>query len=148
MWARIRCLYGSTETEVAPLMNVMHSFLGIGALIAPIVVAQTAINYLTTNSCFVLAVLLLPVASYTIRLPSPIAAAAKHEESQIVNARLVFLLALFLFLYVGAEVGFAGWIFTYAVDLKLSKTVFTGVYDLLYRATRSEKLEPENVGVK
>lgn len=108
--------------RVAPLMNVMHSFFGIGALIAPIVVAQTAINYRTTNSYFVLAVLLLPVAAYTIRLPSPIPAAAKHEESRIVNARLVFLFALFLFLYVGAEVGFAGWIFTYTVELKLSKT--------------------------
>jgi len=33
---------------------------------------------------------------------------------------MVFLIALFLFLYVGAEVGFAGWIVTYAIKLKLS----------------------------
>ena len=109
--------------RVAPFMNAMHSFFGIGALVAPIVVAQTALfNYPTTHSYFVLACLLLPVAAYTVRLPSPVpAAAAKHEESPIANTRLVVLIALFLFLYLGAEVGFAGWIFTYTIELKLSE---------------------------
>jgi FHS family Na+ dependent glucose MFS transporter 1 len=108
--------------RVAPFMNAMHSFFGIGALVAPIVVAQTALfNYPTTHSYFVLALLLLPVAAYTVRLPSPVPAAApKHEESPIYT-RLVVLIALFLFLYVGAEVGFAGWIFTYTIELKLSE---------------------------
>ena len=36
------------------------------------------------------------------------------------HGRLVFLVALFLFLYVGAEVGFGGWVYTYATALKLS----------------------------
>ncbi|HZE70886.1 MAG TPA: MFS transporter [Pyrinomonadaceae bacterium] len=109
--------------RVGPFMNAMHSFFGVGALMAPIVVAQTAsFKHPTAHSYFVIALLLLPLAAYTLRLPSPVALPAnKHEEPPGTNHRLVFLIALFLFLYVGAEVGFAGWIFTYAVEFKLSE---------------------------
>ena len=108
--------------RVAPFMNALHAFFGVGALLAPIVVAQTALlSYPTSRSYFVLALLLLPVAAFTLRLPSPVAATPKkHDEPATTNRRLVFLIAVFLFLYVGAEVGFAGWIFTYAIKLKLS----------------------------
>jgi len=108
--------------RVAPFMNAMHSFFGVGALIAPVVVAQTAsFNYPTTYAYFVVALLLLPVAAFTLRLRSPIPAAAeKQEDSSVTNARLVLLVALFLFFYVGAEASFAGWIFTYTLELKLS----------------------------
>jgi FHS family Na+ dependent glucose MFS transporter 1 len=107
--------------RVGPFMNAMHSFFGVGALIAPVVVAQTAsFNYPTTHSYFVVALLLLPVAAYTLRRPSPVPAPEKQEDSSVTNARLVLLVALFLFFYVGAEASFAGWIFTYALELKLS----------------------------
>ncbi|HKZ81559.1 MAG TPA: MFS transporter [Pyrinomonadaceae bacterium] len=108
--------------RVAPFMNAMHSFFGVGALLAPIVVAQTALlQYPATYSYFVLALLLLPGAAYTLRLPSPVPSTRKSLERQSkTNYRLAFLIALFLFLYVGAEVGFAGWIFTYTFELKLS----------------------------
>jgi len=108
--------------RVAPFMNAIHSFFGVGALIAPIVVAQTAaFKRPMTHSYFVLALLILPVAIYTLRLASPVpVAAVNHEMSPLANTRLAFLIAFFLFLYVGAEVGFAGWIFTYATELKLS----------------------------
>ena len=108
--------------RIAPFMNAMHSFFGVGALLAPIVVAQTAVlSYPTSRSYFVLALLLLPAAAFTLYLPSPIATTPKnHDGPATTNGRLVFLIALFLFLYVGAEVGFAGWIVTYAIKLKLS----------------------------
>ncbi|HSE20696.1 MAG TPA: MFS transporter [Pyrinomonadaceae bacterium] len=108
--------------RVGPFMNAMHSFFGVGALLAPIVVAQTALlNYPTSHSYFVLALLLLPAAAFTLYLPSPIATTPKnHAGPATTNGRMVFLIALFLFLYVGAEVGFAGWIVTYAIKLKLS----------------------------
>ncbi len=109
--------------RVGPFMNAMHSLFGVGALLAPIVVAQiAAFNYPTTHSYFVFALLLLPLAAYTFRLPSPVALAAhKQEGPSATNSRLIFLIASFLFLYVGAEVGFAGWIFTYAVEFKVSE---------------------------
>jgi len=108
--------------RVAPFMNAMHSFFGVGALLAPIVVAQTAgLSYPKSHSYFVLALLLLPAAAFTLYLPSPIATTPKnHDGPAATNGSRVFLIALFLFLYVGAEVGFAGWIVTYAIKLKLS----------------------------
>ena len=107
---------------VAPFMNAMHSFFGVGALVAPIVVAQTALlNYSTTASYFVIAALLLPIGAYIFRLASPIAAkTAKPDVPAAADRALVFLIALFLFLYVGAEVSFAGWIFTYSIKLNLT----------------------------
>lgn len=107
--------------RVAPFMNAMHSFFGLGALIAPLIVAQTVLFKLpATHSYFVLALLLLPVAAFTLRSPGPVSTASeKHDEPARANTRLVFLIAAFLFLYVGAEVSFAGWIFTYAIKLNL-----------------------------
>ena len=84
--------------------------------------AQTVLfKFPATYSYFVLALLLLPVAAFTLRLRAPVAATPeKHAGPAEANTRLVFLIAAFLFLYVGAEVGFAGWIFTYTIKLKLS----------------------------
>jgi len=108
--------------RVAPFMNALHSSFGVGALIAPLIVAQTVLfKFPATYSYFVLALLLLPVAAFTLRLRGPVAATPeKHAGPAEANTRLVFLIAAFLFLYVGAEVGFAGWIFTYTIKLKLS----------------------------
>lgn len=109
-------------TAVGPFMNAMHSLFGVGALIAPLIVAQTVSFRLpATHSYLFLALLLIPVSLVLLRLPSPNPtariitgghAAAKPQQ--------VFLIGLFLFLYVGAEVGFAGWIYTYATTLRLS----------------------------
>jgi MFS transporter, FHS family, Na+ dependent glucose transporter 1 len=108
--------------SVGPFMNAMHSCFGVGALIAPIVVAQTVSFKLSpTNSYWLLALLLLPVGLFVLRLPSPHSTAeVAPEEHSTTKRRQVFLIALFLFLYVGAEVGFAGWIFTYATTVRLS----------------------------
>ena len=55
------------------------------------------------------------------RLPSPtVQAASERVSSGKVNYALVALSAVLLFLYVGAEMGFGGWIFTYAVGLGLT----------------------------
>jgi FHS family Na+ dependent glucose MFS transporter 1 len=112
-------------TRVGPLMTAMHSFFGVGALVAPLVVAQTTLfGHASVNSYFVLAVLLVPIGAFTIRLPNQVyESPTKRAKHGIKDRRFVFLVALFLFLYVGAEVGFAGWIFTYAIEQKLTAAV-------------------------
>ncbi|MCK5428431.1 MAG: hypothetical protein KAI94_03115, partial [Anaerolineales bacterium] len=66
---------------------------------------------------WILALLILPVAIWVLRLPSP-NPPTETEKSRAggVNYLLVSLVAAFLFLYVGAEVGYGGWIFTFAVQ--------------------------------
>lgn len=108
-------------TGVGPFMNAMHSLFGVGALIAPLIVAQTVSLRPATHSYLFLALLLMPVSFVLLRLPSPIptarVVAGVHTAAR---PQQVLLIGFFLFLYVGAEVGFAGWIYTYATTLRLS----------------------------
>lgn len=107
--------------RVAPFMNAMHACFGVGALIAPLIVAQLTLSgHAATQTYFVLAVLLLPIAGFTFRQRSPHAPEGHRVDTAESKTRFtMFSLVLFLFLYVGAEVGFAGWIFTYAVATSL-----------------------------
>ena len=109
-------------TRVGPFMNAMHSLFGVGALIAPLIVAQlVSLNLPATRSYLFLALLLMPFSLLFLRLPSPNPTPRiVGGEQAVAKPRRVFLFAFFLFLYVGAEVGFAGWIYTYATTLRLS----------------------------
>ena len=103
---------------VGPYMNGLHFFFGVGALAAPVVVAQAGEG--VRLPYWILAAALLPVAGCLLRLPSPVACPkAEGGSARQSNPRLVALIALFLFLYVGAEVSFGGWIYTYTLALKL-----------------------------
>jgi FHS family Na+ dependent glucose MFS transporter 1 len=116
---------------VGPFMNALHLFFGIGSFLSPIIIAQAlARSGDVTLAYWTLAVLMLPVAAWLARLPSPRAQTAVADESHDANpaarskARnhklvLVALIALLLLLYVGAEVGFGGWIYSYAVAMGL-----------------------------
>jgi len=103
---------------VDPYMNALHFFFGIGAFLSPVVIAQAVSRTGDiTPGYWVLAALLVPVAVWLGRLPSPQAAPEREEHVDGTpegRAGLVVLIAVFFFLYVGAEAGFGGWIATYA----------------------------------
>ncbi len=108
--------------KVAPFMNGLHFFFGVGAFLSPIIIAQAVLmNGDITWAYWILALLLLPVAIWLMRVPSP----ARQIDSanrpiRSANYFFVGLTALLFLLYVGAEVGFGGWIFSYAVALNLA----------------------------
>jgi FHS family Na+ dependent glucose MFS transporter 1 len=111
--------------KVGPFMNGLHFFFGVGSFLSPIIIAQAVlVGGNITWAYWALAVLILPAAIWLLRWPSPAAQVASKDDSTEdppqVNPLLVALIALFFFLYVGAEVGFGGWVFTYAVTLDLS----------------------------
>jgi len=108
--------------KVGPFMNGLHFFFGAGAFLSPIIIAQTVlISGDIAWAYWVLALLMLPVIVLLLLLPSPTPqVVSKDGLVGQVNHLLVALIALFFFLYVGAEIGFGGWIFTYAVALNLS----------------------------
>ncbi len=116
-------------SRVAPFMNAMHSCFGVGALIAPIIVALPPFfgQQVSTHGYFLLAVVLLPIAVVILRLPPPVPGNVADSLAYSGRNASVLWLALFLFLYVGAEVGFAGWIFSYTVKTGLG-TVAAAAY--------------------
>jgi FHS family Na+ dependent glucose MFS transporter 1 len=109
-------------SEVGPYMNGLHFFWGVGAFLAPIVVAGAmSASGRVAWAYWVLGVTMLPAALWLRCLPGPRGPAASESGSAgKVNYPLVALSAALLFLYVGAEVGYGGWISTYAVELGLT----------------------------
>jgi fucose permease len=108
--------------KVGPFMNGLHFFFGLGAFLSPIIIAWAVLlSGDITWAYWMLAFLILPAAIWLWRLPSPSAlVSAETGPARRVDHLLVALIALFFVLYVGAEVSFGGWIFTYAVALDLA----------------------------
>lgn len=108
--------------HVGPWMNGLHLCFGIGTVLAPLVVAQTVSPDGDVSWAYgLLAVLVLPGVAWLAWLRSPRLPITTHPTHQGEIPRwLVFLIALFLGLYVGAEIGFGGWICSYAVTLNLT----------------------------
>ncbi len=110
--------------RVGPYMNGLHFAFGLGAFLAPIIVAQiTAPGSNLTLAYWALAALIVPASLWILRLPSPAPAPRPAEataQAGRVNYRLIALLAAFFALYVAGEVAFGAWVFTYATRLGLA----------------------------
>ncbi len=109
--------------KVSPYMNSLHFFFGIGASIAPIVVALVTQATGTVRLAYwILAVVMVPAALNILRLPSPTRPHKVDANGQNVkpNIGMILLIAFFLAMYVGAEVAFGGWISTYALIQNLA----------------------------
>ena len=107
--------------KVGPFMNGLHFFFGLGAFLSPLIVAWAMLGGGNiVRAYWTLALLLLPAAFWMLPLSSPIAPAVSINESGgETNTRLVALIVVFFFLYTGAEIGFGGWVYSYAVRLGL-----------------------------
>jgi FHS family Na+ dependent glucose MFS transporter 1 len=107
--------------EVAPYMNGLHFFFGLGATLSPFIIAQAMLlSGDITWAYWTLAVLMLPAAVWLLRLRSP-AIQSGSEDGLVrpVDRRLLALIVVFCIFLVGVEVSFGGWIFSYAVATHL-----------------------------
>jgi FHS family Na+ dependent glucose MFS transporter 1 len=113
------------QHNVGSYLNGLHFFFGLGALLMPIIVALTLmINGDVFYSYWILGFLVLPIAVWLLFLPSPVTTQESEERSrEKANIIIVFMISIFFFLYVGAEVSYGGWIFTYATSLELGAGV-------------------------
>jgi FHS family Na+ dependent glucose MFS transporter 1 len=116
---------------VGPYMNGLHFFFGVGSFVGPLIAAAAlAMVGDATRAYWVLALLLVPLVVWIVRVPSPSAGDGSDEADAVSEAAsqhrtgkrdgVVVLVALLLLLYVGAEVGFGGWIYSYAEALGLA----------------------------
>jgi FHS family Na+ dependent glucose MFS transporter 1 len=102
--------------RAGPFMNGLHFFFGLGAFLAPVVVAQALSRTGGVSWAFWGLALLAPVVAIILsRQPSPPSSRPEGSgPTGPVNRLVVGLILAVFFLYVGAEIGFSGWIFSYA----------------------------------
>lgn len=102
-------------SENSRSMNVLHLCFGLGALSAPLVV------YVGLDLAVLVAALVcVLLAAWSVTIPPPLARPASDDHHPHQTPRLLALLAAFFFLYVGLEIGFAGWVHTYAEEIDFS----------------------------
>ncbi|HEX9259992.1 MAG TPA: MFS transporter [Acidimicrobiales bacterium] len=104
---------------LAPRMIALHASFGVGAMMAPLVLA---VSRVTTDGEITLGLLtigaVMVVCAVRLRgLPSPRPATHGHGDAKPpATRRALVAVAFFYFVYVGVELGFIGWLFTFGVD--------------------------------
>jgi fucose permease len=118
--------------KVGPFMNALHFFFGVGAFLSPIIIAQAVlIGGDILWAYWVLALMILPVAVWLMRLTSPVSVSHSEQTSQETRQHstpnrdshtglLVVLFVVFFFVYAAVEIGYGGWIFTYGLESGLA----------------------------
>jgi FHS family Na+ dependent glucose MFS transporter 1 len=116
--------------KVSPYMNGLHFCFGLGAFLSPLVMAQVVDISGAYRWVYVGLAALTALAGVRMvtMAGSPLATHPAESEPGAVQPRhipysVVLAAALFLFFYVGAEIAFGNWVYTYAVELKLAQAV-------------------------
>ncbi len=107
--------YGS---RVGPYMGALHFAFGVGAMLAPAFIGQAvSLTGALTGAFVASALLIVPGAVVLFRAPTPRPPGQDRNATAAGGITATVLIAVFLMLYVGAESGFGGWIYTYAVRM-------------------------------
>lgn len=111
--------------SAGPFMNGLHFFFGVGSFLAPLLLAQVLILTGDIHWLFwSVAIVCLPITVWFWFLPEPSPHSSDAERTAAAFPVLpVVLLVILFFLYVGLELGFANWIYTYALSLGLGDAI-------------------------
>jgi FHS family Na+ dependent glucose MFS transporter 1 len=136
---------------VGGAMNLLHLCFGLGALVAPLVVH---VGLEVAGGAAAAGCLVMAVVATTIPAPPP--PASSRAEHTTTTAPLLALLAAFFFVYVGLEIGYAGWVKTYGEAVSFSEleatwltTVFWISFTIgrMLAAAAAGRVEPDRVVV-
>lgn len=107
---------------VTPYINGLHFCFGLGSSIAPLIVAQMLILAGDPLLAYaVLGILIVPIIPWLLRLNSPRPQHdQKAKDGQMQSLGLILVVCAFFFVYVGVEVGYSSWVYTYATELELA----------------------------
>ena len=119
------------------LLNYLHAFYGVGALVGPLFASAILVLFWGWNTVYLLTfVLVLPlllgvgllpkfphVASSTIEHEVP---ASKNVLSATLRYPIVWLMCLFLLFYVGIEVSLGNWAYSFLLEARHQGTVQAG----------------------
>lgn len=121
-------LIWSYAEKSGPFINALHFFFGLGAFISPTIFAQLLKAGGTYQQAYwILAAIAVPIALFMMaQRQNPEHPHLKAEEPTsnrkdiLAYLPLIVSSLLFLFFYVGAEVTFGNWIYTYTITLNLA----------------------------
>ena len=116
-------VWHSRRTGSIRLLNGLHLFFGIGALLTPGLVNRSlawggGLGPITT----LLAVYAVVIGFVALAHDSPthgVDGSAADANAPQTPIRILAVIGVFFFLYVGVEIGFSGWITTYAEGIDL-----------------------------
>jgi FHS family Na+ dependent glucose MFS transporter 1 len=116
--------------KAGPFVNALHFFFGLGSFLSPFVLGLLIASGGGDPAAYrLLATIDAAVGVYVLAfLGAPVSApkqssAADDRAPMPALAPIVLSAALFLFFYVGAELTFGGWVYTYAITLHLADAV-------------------------
>ena len=125
--------------KVGPFMNGLHMFFGVGAFMSPILVAQAMRIQDNLNWAYWgMALFMLIPAMGLALVKSPPRKAVSDEVGKTggrSNKLMLGMIVVFYLFYVGMEVGFTGWIFTYATTSNLLAEVSAAYATSLFWGT-------------
>ena len=111
--------------KAGPFLNGLHFFFGVGSLIAPLLFAQVLLETGDIQWLYwSFAVASVPLAVWFWFLREPKHGGRTEEATNTIFPGLpVLVMAVLFFLYVGLELGFGNWVYTYALTLNLESEV-------------------------
>jgi fucose permease len=124
------------ESRRASTLNFLNLFFGLGGLLTPLVVANFFNGDASTKLkiCYLgagLGVIAL-IANIAAKIPPPSGARSfkMSEVGGIVSRPVLYMLALFLFLYVACEVGVWNWLASYLISRKIDEAKALNILSL------------------
>jgi len=128
-------IFWKFKHNVAPYLNTLHFCFGLGSLISPLIIANL-INMSESVKViyWTISLLFLPSIVGMFLLPSPeIQLLSKNTSvNQNNHASFLIIIILILFLYVGAEISYGNWIYTYSLKTSLASSVSAAYLTSVY----------------
>lgn len=130
-------IYISTLPRSATLLNYLHAFYGVGALIGPIIASTILVlNWGWNSMYFILGGLSLPMILgfwYLFRVKHTAIASTEDMQkeqgntlSDTLKLGVVWLASLFLLFYVGVEVSLGNWTYTFLLEGRHQNALLSG----------------------
>jgi len=109
------------ESRRGSMLNILNLFFGLGGLVTPFVTANI-LGGSALRMCYVAAVLASAALLITFFTPMPRPTGERgfkaSEIGAVVGRPVLYVLALFLFLYVACEVGVWNWLAKYLINVR------------------------------
>ena len=131
-------IYISALPRSASLLNYLHAFYGVGALIGPVVASTILVlNWGWNSTYFVLAALGVPMFLGFWLLFRRASATTSHTQDEkkgnsstplgdTLKLGVVWVASLFLLFYVGVEVSLGNWTYTFLLDDRHQNALVSG----------------------